>query len=154
MARKGSGLTPKQQAFARCVGVRNMGLSEAYRECYNTLNMKAKTVSDKASLLRKHGGIGAEIGRYNEEADRAMIASVVSDHDLVLNSLRKHMIKPDSSDSNQIRATEVLGRTIPGLYKGEEPTVVQRTPEEITAELDELMAKYAIKADKPDKAVH
>ena len=86
MAAKGSGLTAKQQAFARCVGVRNMSLSDAYRACYNTKNMKTKTISDNASTLRAHSGIAAEIQRYNQEADRAMIASVVSDKDLVLDS--------------------------------------------------------------------
>ena len=91
MAANGSGLTAKQQEFARCVGVRNMSLSDAYRACYNTKNMKAKTVSDKASLLRKHGGVAAEIGRYNQEADRAMKASVVSDEELVLTELRRVM---------------------------------------------------------------
>ena len=144
------GLTAKQTAFARCIGVRNMSLSDAYRACYNTKNMKTKTISDKASLLRKHGGVGAEIRRYNQEADRVMIASTVSDHDLVLNSLRKHMKKPDSSDTNQIRATEVLGRTIPGLYRGEEPVVVQRTPAEIEKELVELIKRLDLKADQAE----
>ena len=152
MATKGSELTAKQQAFARCVGVRSMSLSEAYRECYNTEHMKSKSVSDKASELRKHVGIAAEIRRYNQDVDRAMIASVASDEDLVLTELRR-VIKDGESDNVKVRAAEALGKTVPGLFRGEERTEPQRTPEEIRAELAELLAERGLKLVKSDKAV-
>ncbi len=50
-------------------------------------------------------------------------------------------MKEADTDSNKLRAIEILGRTVPGLFKGEEPAVPERTAQEIRAELAEYLAK-------------
>jgi len=85
-----------------------------------------------------------------------MVASVASDEELVLTELRR-VIKDGESDHVKVRAAEALGKTVPGLFRGEERTEPQRTVAEIQAELDELLAEWGmklVKSDKPDKAVH
>ena len=148
------GLTAKQEQFAKNVGIRNMGLTEAYRTSgYSTDNMAAKTLSTRAAEVHQHSGVSVAIRGYQSEITREMKASIVSDKDIVLKSLRFHAVDSDSH-SNQIRATEVLGRTIPGLYRGEEPVAEQRTPAEIQTELVDLIKALDIKADQAEETTH
>ena len=51
----------------------------------------------------------------------------------------------------KVRAAEALGKTVPGLFKGEERTVVQRTPAEIRAEITKLYEQHK---DKLEESVH
>ena len=51
----------------------------------------------------------------------------------------------------QLRAAELLGKSV-GLFKDVVETVVQRSSEEIQAELKELLA--TVLPDKPENAVH
>lgn len=150
-------LTSKQQAFARCVGVRNMSLIDAYRAAgYSYKNQTTKCQQANASKLHKNTAIRLAIDSYNREADRSMIASVASDEELVLTELRR-VIKEGDNDNVRVRAAEALGKTVPGLFKGEERTDPQRTVAEIQAELDELLAERGmklVKSDKPDKSIH
>jgi len=151
------GLTAKQEQFAKNVGIRNMGLAEAYRASgYSTDNMKDKVIRNRASELRQHSGVSVAIRGFQDATTREMTASVASDEDLVLTELRR-VIKDGESDNVKVRAAEALGKTVPGLFKGEERTEPQRTPEEIRAELAELLATRGmrlVEVDKPDKAVH
>ena len=55
-------LTPKQENFVQGV-VAGLSLSEAYKQAYNTNNMKIETIYSKSSLLWKQDKIKA---RYSE----------------------------------------------------------------------------------------
>jgi len=148
-----AGLTAKQEQFAKNVGIRNMGLAEAYRASYNTENMKDKTIRSRAAELHKHSGITAAIRSHQEATTRAMIASVVSDKELVLERLRHHSVKAES-ETNQIRAVEVLGRTVPGLFKGEESVDPPKSAAEIQKELAEYLAEYGVTVDSLSDKAH
>jgi len=138
MAKKGSGLTPKQKEFCRAVASGST-LSNAYREAYSAGNMNNASIGREATRMMSNPLITTHVEVLNRAKDRSVIASAVSDKDLVLNSLRHHVAKADS-DSNKIRATEILGKTVPGLFKGEEPAEVERTTEEIREELNRHLA--------------
>ena len=152
MAQKGSGLTPKQQHFCRAIAS-GCTMSDAYREAYNTNRMKPATINREAHALMADPKITARCEVLNRAKDRAIVASSLSDRELVLTSLRHH-VKEADTDGNKIRATEILGKTIPGLFKGEEPAKVQRTPAEIETELAERLESLQAKYGKTDNAVH
>jgi hypothetical protein len=138
MAKKGSGLTPKQQHFCRVV-VSGCTMSDAYREAYSASKMKPATIHREATKLVSNPLITTRIEGLNRTKDRAVVASAVSDKELVLTELR-WFVKEADTDSNKIRATEILGRTIPGLFKGEEPAAPERTAAEIETELSDYLA--------------
>jgi hypothetical protein len=71
----------------------------------------------------------------------------VSDRELVLLKLRNKLDQGDN-DMVQLRAAELLGKTI-GLFRDvTEHTSEQRTPAEIKAELQTIMSQVF---DKPEK---
>jgi hypothetical protein len=141
-------LTPRMLHFARCVAS-GMTQSTAYRESYNvgkrTLN---KSVHEKASQLMSRVKIRSRVEYLIKQREHGLIASSLSDKESVLEVLRDKMRTADS-DSNKLRAAELLGKTV-GLFRDVVETPDQRTPEEIRAELKELMAEVF----EADCAVH
>ena len=61
-----SGITTKMDSFARHVA-EGMSLADAYRQAFNTSNMKPRTVSNDASRLARHPGVSAAISGYRAE---------------------------------------------------------------------------------------
>jgi len=102
--------------------------------------MSEAAIHNEASLLMAHPVITMRVETLQKAKDRAVVASAVSDKELVLTELRRH-VKEADTDSNKLRAIEILGRTVPGLFKGEAPAAPERTAEEIRAELAEYLAE-------------
>ena len=154
MAKKGTALTPKQQHFCRAVAS-GLTLSDAYREAYNVSKMSAAAIHNESSLLMAHHDVTVRVESLQRAKDRAVIASSLSDGEKVKTKLRELLDNPTGTPAEHValRACDLLGKTV-GLYKDVIETQVQRSPEEIRAELDELLAKYGAKMDQPDKAVH
>ncbi len=75
-----SGITAKMDAFAQHVA-EGMSLADAYRQAFNTANMKAKTIRDDASRLAQHSGVRAAIEAHRAEivARNSMLALERSD---------------------------------------------------------------------------
>ena len=146
-----SGLTPKQQHFCQAVAS-GCTMSDAYREAYNTSKMKPATVNREAHALMANPKITARVEVLQRAKDRAVIASSLSDRERVLRKLRAVM---DSQENvmAQLRAAELLGKSI-GLFKDVVETEERiRSPEEIRAELEERLAALGVIPD-PDGAVH
>jgi len=61
-----SGITAKMDTYARHVA-EGMSLADAYRQAFNTSNMKPRTISNDASRLARHPGVTAAIAAYREE---------------------------------------------------------------------------------------
>ena len=154
MARKGSGLTPKQQHFCRAVAS-GLTLSDAYRESYNVSKMSAAAIHNESSLLMAHHDVTVRVESLQRAKDRAVIASSLSDGEKVKTKLRELLDNPTGTPAEHValRACDLLGKTV-GLYKDVIETVVQRTPAEIQAEIKELWDRSVAALDKPDKAVH
>ncbi len=77
----------------------------------------------------------------------------LSDRERVLTKLRDILDTTEGGPAvtAQLRAAELLGKSV-GLFKDVQVQEVKRTPEEITAELEELLA--AVLPDKTDNVVH
>jgi phage terminase small subunit len=140
-------LTPKQQYFCRAVAS-GCTMSDAYREAYSAGRMKPATINREAHTLMAIPKITTRVEALQRAKDRAVIVSSLSDRERVLTALRDFMVNADA-DSAKIRATELLGKSV-GLFKDVQVQEVQRSPEEIRAELKEVMAEVF----EADSAVH
>lgn len=69
-------LTPKQELFAKAIALENMNYSDAYRSAYNTTRMTAKSINEKASLLKDEVKIKSRIEELRKEIDSPKIMSV------------------------------------------------------------------------------
>ena len=138
MTNRTTELTPKQQHFCRAV-VSGCTMSDAYREAYNTSNMKPATVHREAHTLMSHPKVTTRVEALQRARDRAVIASSLSDRERVLEQLRHFADHAKPSDSVRLRACEMLGKSV-GLFKDVIETVEHRSPEEILAEIDRRLA--------------
>jgi len=145
-------LTPKKKAFARCVSS-GMCLSDSYREAYNAENMSDASIRVEASRLMADPEVSLMVERLQATADRAVVASTVSDKDLALTEFRR-VIKEGESDNVKVRAAEALGKTIPGLFRGEEAPAPQQSSAEIRKELAEYLAEYGVTVDSLTDTAH
>ncbi len=162
MAKKGTALTPKQRHFCRAVAAGST-LSGAYTEAYSTSRMNKTTIGREATRLMSNPLITTHVETLNRAKDRAVIASSLSDRELVLTQLREIAAhaKGTPAEHATLRACDLLGKTV-GLYRDVVETVVQRTPDEIRTELAEIIKHYdhdlevkeQADLDQADKAVH
>ncbi len=148
MAKKGSGLTPKQQHFCRAVAS-GCTMSDAYREAYSTSRMKPATIHREATILMSNPMITTRIEGLNRAKDRAVVASVVSDRERVLTKLRALLDNPDGTSAEQVmlRAADLLGKSV-GLYKDVVETITPKSVEEIDKELEAYLAEHGLSLEK------
>jgi hypothetical protein len=155
MAGREVNLTPKQLHFCRAV-VSGCTMSDAYREAYNTSNMKPASIHREASLLMSNPMVTQRVERLQRQKDRALIASSLSDRECVLEKLRD-MTDNAKSESVQLQAAVALGKTVALFTDVRVEEKPQRSPKEIQAELNELLEKCGLKIvsdvdadEKPD----
>ncbi len=113
-------------------------MSDAYREAYNTSNMKPATVNREAHSLMADPKIATRVERLQRQNDRAVVASSLSDREKVLNKLRHFMDHAEPGDGTKVRAAELLGKTV-GLFTDVQVLVEPRSPKEIQEELEALL---------------
>ena len=112
---KTQNLTPKQRHFCRAVAS-GCTMSDAYREAYNTINMKPATIHREAHVVMANPKVTARVEWLQRQKDRAVIASSLSDRERVLDKLRYFMDHAGPGDGTKIRAAELLGKSV-GLFK-------------------------------------
>ena len=109
-------LTPKQAAFAREVA-RGESLSNAYRSTHNVKeSTTAKSINTLASRLASKVEIRLRVEELQAKRERAVINSAVSDRDQVLKHLRLWITGEHEATPAQLRAADLLGRTVTGLF--------------------------------------
>jgi len=99
--------TPKQRAFALEVAKGSTGAG-AYRKAYNAKG-KPKTVGDHASRLKGDDRIKAEIEAYQLAIEGAKHRNPAALRELVIQSLVKVIIDPESKPGQITAAAKVLG---------------------------------------------
>ena len=152
MANRTTDLTPKQQHFCRAVAS-GCTMSDAYREAYNTNNMKPATVHREAHTLMATPKIATRVEALQRAKDRAVVASSLSDRERVLSKLRDMMDTTEGGPAvtAQLRAAELLGKSV-GLFKDVVETTRVRSSDEVRAELERMLD--AATEDSADGAVH
>ena len=137
-------LTAKQMAFARCMASGTMTQSAAYRETYSAGNMSGAVVRNEASRLMANHDIASMVERLIGEQERALLAQGLSDKDKVLESLRKWMTSAEPTDSNKLRAAELLGKSV-GLFKEVTATVsIDRDAESVASEIERRLESLLV----------
>ena len=145
MGKTRDGLTPKQLHFCRCVAA-GMGQAESYRESHAvTATGKSATHREAASRLMARDDIRARVDALVKQRERSLLASALSDKTRVLSRLRDWMDGSDST-SNQLRAAELLGKSV-GLFKDVVETTDSRSSDELLAELDAMLEQT--ESDQP-----
>ena len=154
MGKPKSGLTSKQRHFALALSSgAGMSLSDAYREAYDCKNMSAAAIRTEASRLAANPAITLLTEQQRERNQRSVSASLVSDRDRVLERLRQWMDDAEPTDTNKLKAAQLLGQTV-GMFKDVvETSSGDRDSTSVAAEIERRLAALQAKADgeaKPD----
>jgi len=145
-------LTPKQAHFARCVA-QGMTQADAYREAYDPKQSTAATIHTLASRVMSRVEVRARVDALIKARERAVVASALSDRDKVLSKLRVWLEGTEKTDSNLLRAAELLGRSS-GLFATDiNVTTKERDSSAVAAEIEQRLAALLVStADAPDDA--
>jgi hypothetical protein len=145
-------LTPKQAHFARCVA-QGMTQADAYREAYDPKQSTAATIHTLASRVMARVEVRARVEALIKARERAVVASALSDRDKVLSKLRSWLEGTEVTDSNRLRAAELLGRSS-GLFATDiNVTTKERDSSAVAAEIEHrLAALIGSTADASDDA--
>ena len=141
------GLTPKQAHFARCVAG-GMTQADAYREAYDPKpQTKPETIHTLASRLMARAEVRSRVDAIIAAKERAVAASALSDRDKVLSKLRS-WLDGAPTDSNQLRAAELLGKASGTFTDQVSISSSERAPAEVAAEIERRLA--ALVGDEGD----
>jgi hypothetical protein len=145
-------LTPKQAHFARCVA-QGMTQADAYSEAYDP--KQSNHCGNDPHTSKQGDGTRVEI-RSRVDAlvkarERAVVASALSDRDKVLSKLRVWLEGTEVTDSNRLRAAELLGRSS-GLFATDiNVTTKERDSSAVAAEIEQRLAALLVStADASD----
>ncbi len=145
MVNRTNDLTPKQTRFCQAM-VSGCTMSDAYREAYSAEKMKPASIHREASVLMSNPMVTQRVERLQHQKDRAVVASSLSDRERVLTKLRD-MMESSKTESAQLRAAELLGKSV-GLFKDVQVVETdERTPEEIAAYIRQRIAELEAKRD-------
>ena len=131
-------MTPKQHQYAREV-VLGKSQADAYRSAYNTTRMNDNSIRREASRLMDNPNVATTVVELQQKADAAVVQERIATREEVLQTLTSYMHSGEPRDSVRLRAAEMMGKHY-GLFTDRiEAVVPERSPEEITAELEEKL---------------
>lgn len=132
-------MTPKMRTFAKLVA-EGCSPSESYRRTYDCSHSSSATVSANAGRLLKDPRVNAivELARDSEgiASDPSALRLYVMRHLL-------HHANTMKTESNQIRALELLGKTV-GMFTDRVETKIEAIdPEQLKADLEKHLLEHA-----------
>lgn len=110
-----SGITTKMDSFARHVA-EGMSLADAYRQAFNTANMKAKTVRDDASRLARHSGVRAVIEAHRAEIEARNRMLALQRDERIWESLWGLVENDEVPPAVRVKALDLAAR-LAGMFK-------------------------------------
>ena len=131
-------MTPKQHLFAREI-VLGKSQADAYRTAYDTLRMNDNSIRREASRLMDNPNVATTVVKLQQEADAAVVQERIATREEVLQTLTGYMHSGEPRDSVRLRAAELMGKHYGLFTERIEAVVPERSPEEITAELEEKL---------------
>lgn len=135
-------LTAKQEAFARLIALGDeegvpLSQAEAYRRVYDTTSGKIAT--EEASKLVRHPQVAQMVERLKAEVVAEMRDKAVSVREEVAEHLRLWMKGEGRPSPQQVRAAELLGKTV-GMFRDVvETDDKHRDSEDLLAELNQKL---------------
>ncbi len=135
-----SGITVKMDLFARHVAG-GMSLADAYRQAFNTANMKSKTVSNDASRLARHHGISAAIEAYRAENDARNRMLALQRDERIWERVWELVENDEVPPAVRVKALDLAAR-LAGMFKApkdEEPLSAAAVEVELQRKLQGLL---------------
>jgi hypothetical protein len=131
-------LTVKQEDFSRLVGLEGKTHIEAYRTVYPN-KCKDTVAAANAYKLTIHPLISAQIEKYRKQREEERMINVGAIRELLFKTLIDK-VKEAKTESNQLRAVELLGKTEDiGLFKERIETTTVKTVDDLEKELREKL---------------
>ena len=134
-------LTSKQLAFCRHV-TSGSSLSEAYRKSYNASKMKPATVRREAHRLMSNPNVATTVERLEREAEVVLVEKTIADRKEVLETLTQMMRGELETDSNKVRATQLLAQAHGILRDHAFVSSKERSSEDIKNELERRLRAF------------
>ena len=113
--------------------------ADAYRAAYDTLRMNDNSIRREASRLMDNPNVATTVVELQQEADAAVVQERIATREEVLQTLTGYMHSGEPRDSVRLRAAELMGKHYGLFTERIEAVVPERSPEEITAELEEKL---------------
>jgi hypothetical protein len=132
------GMTDKQQAFVDAVFA-GSNFSDAYRTAYDAQNMSAGAIHREACLLAQHPKVSQRLEQMWADREREQRMQRLSRAERVVEKLEGIGVRGDAADGTQVRALELLGKTL-GLFVDRVETE-DKTPRNADAVRAELEAR-------------
>jgi len=135
------GLTMKQEAF--CMAILNGKVfSDAYREAYDTQNIAPESVHREAFALATNLKLASRLERAEREKLAEQRMQRLSRAERVVQKLEDIALRDGGTDGTQVRALELLGKTL-GLFidRVETEDKTERDPESIRREIEARLAR-------------
>jgi len=148
-------LTGKQMAFCRAMASGTMTQSAAYREAYDADNMASASVRVEASRLLALPSITLMVETLKASIQASIQAQGLSDRDRVLEKLRTWIDDAEPTDSNKLRAAELLGKSV-GLFKEVTETVsIDRDADIVASEIERRLGSLltASQEQEPEQVI-
>lgn len=139
-SRRTDGLTIKQQAFCDAVFA-GSNFSEAYRQAYDAASMSAGAIHREACILAKHPKVSGRLDQMWAEKEQEQRMQRLSRAERVVQKLEQIALRDGDTDGTQVRALELLGKTI-GLFVDKVETE-DKTPRDADAIRKEIEARIA-----------
>ena len=137
---KAKPLTPKQLHFARCIA-QGMSQSAAYKEAFDVGDSTTQaSVHTLASRMMGRVEVRSRVDALIAARERAVAQSAVTDREKVTEHLRGALAGTIDTDSNRLRAAELLGKAS-GLFTTDVTvTTKERDSSEVAAEIQEKLS--------------
>jgi len=138
-AKTASGLTEKQEAFVQAV-FSGENFSDAYRQAYDAENMSNASIHRQAHELAYSPKVSARLEQLSREKEHERRMQRVSRADRTLQKLEEIALRPGDPDGTQVRALELLGKTM-GLFvdRVETEDKTERDAETIRRDLEQRL---------------
>ena len=136
-------LTSKQKNFCRNI-IEGKSLSAAYRQSYNTKNMKPETIRREAHRLSRNPNVATTVERLESEADVVMVEKTIADRKEVLETLTRIMRGQLEADSNRVRATQLLAQSHDIFKEQQEKPEPLKSSSEILAALRQKLSSISL----------
>jgi hypothetical protein len=131
-------LTVKQEDFARLVGLEGKTHIEAYRTVYPN-KCKDTVAAANAYKLTIHPAVSQKISQYRDQREQEKKIDAGAIRELLLKTLIDK-VKESKTESNQLRAVELLGKTEDiGLFKERIETTQIKSGDDLEKELREKL---------------
>ncbi len=135
-------LTSKQEAFSQLVA-NGQQQTDAYRKAYDADGMSAPTIWAEASRLADHPKVAARIEQLRGEKEALRRMLVLDREESILMQLQ-HEALTAKTDSARIRALELLGRHAGMFAERVELARVDRTAEQIHADITARLRRLGV----------